>query len=151
VARKKRREPIWPLALMLAVVGGGLGLGALFPGALGRGGEGAVLEDLGEGAALPTPEDRIRVEVLNGGGVQGMAARATELLRDDGFDVVYFGNAANPAREGSTVLARTSDRDAAAEVGAALGIERVQLEPDSTLLVDVTVVLGPDWVPREER
>jgi hypothetical protein len=91
------------------------------------------------------------VEVLNGGGVQGMAGRATELLRDDGFDVVYFGNAQSVAQGGSVVLARTANRDAAAEVAAALGIEVVRLEPDSTLLVDVTVLLGSDWAPAEER
>ena len=36
---------------------------------------------------------RVRVEVLNAGGEDGMARLATEHLRDQGFDVVFFGNA----------------------------------------------------------
>ena len=36
---------------------------------------------------------RVRVEILNAGGKEGMARLATDLLRDSGFDVVYFGNA----------------------------------------------------------
>ncbi|MEX2295194.1 MAG: LytR C-terminal domain-containing protein [Gemmatimonadota bacterium] len=151
MGRTRRREPIWPLGLMLAVVAAGLGIGGLFPGVLGRGDGSGLVENLAEDGAVPAPGARVRVEVLNGGGVQGMAGRATELLRDDGFDVVYFGNAQSVARGGSVVLARTSNRDAAAEVAAALGIGMVRLEPDSTLLVDVTVLLGSEWAPAEER
>ena len=43
---------------------------------------------------LPHPDlGRVRVEVLNAGGVPGMASRATDHLRESGFDVVYYGNA----------------------------------------------------------
>jgi len=134
---------------MLAVVAVGLGVGALFPGVLGRG-DGVVL-DPSEAGDIPSQGDRIRVEILNAGGVQGMAGQATDQLRDDGFDVVYFGNAQSTGQTGSVVLARTADRDAAAEVAAALGIEDVRMELDSALLVDVTVLLGSEWARAPER
>jgi hypothetical protein len=38
-------------------------------------------------------KERIRVEILNGGGHAGAAREATDQLRDLGFDVVFFGNA----------------------------------------------------------
>ena len=42
----------------------------------------------------PEPiEERVRVEVLNGGGRIRMARSATDRLRQAGFDVVFFGNA----------------------------------------------------------
>ena len=37
---------------------------------------------------------------------------------------------------------------AAAAVAEALGVQRVRLEPDSGLYLEVTVVLGRDWVER---
>ncbi len=89
----------------------------------------------------------IRVEVLNGAGKAGLAREAVERLRARGFDVVYFGNASSFGRDSSVVVARTGRLDDAREVAGALGIHAVRSEPDSTLLLEVTVVLGADWPP----
>lgn len=89
--------------------------------------------------------DRIRVEVLNAGGRQGMARRATGLLRDQGIDVVYLGNAAAFGRDSSLVLDRVGRPEAAEEVAAALGIASVRSEADPSLYLDVTVLLGSEW------
>ncbi len=96
----------------------------------------------------PTVRERVRVEVLNGGGREGMARTATESLRDDGFDVVYFGNAPGEHRDSSQVLARSDQVEFARAVADALGIRHVEVEPDSNLYLDVTVVLGDEWEPR---
>jgi len=90
---------------------------------------------------------RVRVEVLNAAGVAGLARRATEHLRDRGFDVVAFGNAAVSGQARTIVFARTSDVDDARAVAAALGVDSVALEPDPQLFLDVTVQLGRDWPP----
>jgi hypothetical protein len=86
-----------------------------------------------------------RVEVLNAAGQPGWARAGTLVLRQKGFDVVSFGNARAFDRDSSVVLARTPDRGVADAVAAALGIDLVRVEPDSTLFVDATVVLGLDW------
>lgn len=93
----------------------------------------------------PATWDRIRVEVLNAGGVQGMAGRARDHLRDAGFDVVFYGNAASFDRDTTVVLARTGSAGAARAVAGRLGVEHVEAAPDSTRFVDVTVLLGTDW------
>ena len=93
---------------------------------------------------------RIRVEVLNAGGVAGMARRATEQLRDRGFDVVYMGNAATFQQDSTVVYARTADLEAARRVAEALGTDSVVLEPDPQLYLDATVHLGKDWPPASE-
>jgi hypothetical protein len=90
-------------------------------------------------------EGRIRVEVLNGGGRRGMARLATQQLRDAGIDVVYMGNADSFGHDSSVVLDRIGRPEDAARVAAALGLEDVRSEPDSALLLDVTVLLGFDW------
>lgn len=95
-------------------------------------------------------ERRIRVEVLNAAGRQGIAEAATEQLRDSGFDVVYFGNAPAFNRDSSAVLARRGGLESARAVADALGITAVWSAPDSTLLVDVSVLLGTDW-PRPQN
>jgi hypothetical protein len=91
--------------------------------------------------------ERIRVEVLNGGGHAGAAGEATDQLRDLGFDVVFFGNAGTFDRDSSVVLDRTGHLEAARGVADALGIRNVRSEPDSNLYLDVSVVLGREWVP----
>jgi hypothetical protein len=91
------------------------------------------------------PRQRVRVEVLNAGGKQNTARSATDVLRDGGFDVVYFGNAGAFSEDPSVVLDRVGDLDHAREVADALGIRAVRSEPDSNLFVDVSVRLGGDW------
>lgn len=112
----------------------------------------AGLTGVGGGAHGPSDTapnaSRIRVEVLNGAGRAGLARTAMERLRARGFDVVYFGNASTFGRDSSVVVARTGRLDDAAEVAGALGIQKVRSEPDTTLLLEVTVVLGSDWPPK---
>jgi hypothetical protein len=91
---------------------------------------------------------RVRVEVLNGGGLEGVAWDATRSLRDRGFDVVYYGNAETYSDDPSVVMDRVGDLETARSVAEALGILQVVSDPDSTRLVDVTVRLGPDWTGR---
>jgi hypothetical protein len=91
-------------------------------------------------------QGRLRVEVLNVGGVAGMARAATRDLRSGGFDVVEFRSerpfdAALP----SVVIDRVGRIDLAQAVAEKLGIDNVQSDPNPNLYVDVTVVLGSEW------
>ncbi|MFP3947878.1 MAG: LytR C-terminal domain-containing protein [Longimicrobiales bacterium] len=90
---------------------------------------------------------RVRVEVLNAGGRPDMARRAVDILRDRGFDVVYFGNAESFGQDTSRVLDRVGRVDAARAVADALGIETVESGRNENLYLDVTVRLGLDWEP----
>jgi hypothetical protein len=88
---------------------------------------------------------RIRVEVLNGAGVDKLAERATRHLRELDFDVVYYGNLEPFDRDSSAVVARIEELEPARRVADALGLRRVTQEPDRNLYLDVTVILGADW------
>ena len=98
------------------------------------------------GHLYPVPEgdDRIEVEVLNASGKQGLARVGTRVLRRKGVDVVFFGNADTTADSTRLVLRRGS-RERAEEVRKFLGMGKIELLPDSTRRVDVTVILGMDW------
>lgn len=96
-------------------------------------------------AARAAPGERVRVEVLNAAGVPGLARVATRTLRERGFDVVYFGNARGFSPETTLVIDRVGREETARDVAGALEVERVSSRPDSTLLLEVTVVIGRDW------
>ncbi len=104
------------------------------------------LPDAPEATTAERPEGRIRVEVLNAGGVSGMARDATRRLRSVGFDVVGFRNAGefDPERP-SVVIDRVGRTDVAQAVADALGIDNVQSEPGPNLYVDVSVLVGSEW------
>jgi hypothetical protein len=92
--------------------------------------------------------DRLRVEVLNGAGVAGLARLATRELRRQNFDVVYFGNAGGEHRDSSLVIDRAGREEDAWKVAQALGIDRVDSQPDTALYLEATVILGREWAER---
>ena len=89
------------------------------------------------------PSD-VRVEVLNGAGRSGLARSVTRQLRRDGFDVVFYGNADRTDHPRSVVLDRLDRPARAGAVAAALGIDSIAVAVDSSLMLDVTVLLGRD-------
>ena len=95
----------------------------------------------------PVVVGRVTVEVLNAGGVSGVARRATAVLRSAGFDVVSFGNASSFDQVESVVVDRIGDPNPALSVASVLGIRNVRSEPDSNLYLDISVLLGSQWLP----
>jgi hypothetical protein len=93
------------------------------------------------------PDSRVRVQVLNGSNIPGLAGRATDALREAGFDVVSIGNARTSVTT-SLVLDRVGSRAIADSVAGALGIARIETRRDTSLYLEVTVILGPDWRDR---
>jgi len=95
----------------------------------------------------PTPGHVIQLDVLNGSGARGAAARVTSFLRSRGFDVVEMKNYKSSRIAQTLVVDRIGDLSNARRVAAALGVpeKRViqQLNPD--YFVDVSVVIGGDF------
>ena len=83
------------------------GAGTVFVSGLGP-------EEPERGSALEAaaPSERITVQVLNAGGVDGLARKATAQLRDAGFDVVEYGDAASWDRDSTWVVDRVGRLEA---------------------------------------
>ncbi len=88
---------------------------------------------------------RIKVEVINATTVRGLGRRATIFLRDRGFDVVGI-TTSREVRDSTLVIDRSGHADWAALVGKALRA-RVEVRPDSSRYVDITVLIGANWRP----
>lgn len=98
---------------------------------------------------IPAGDDRIIVEVLNGSGRPGLARLGARRLRRQGLDVVLFGNADSTV-DSTRVILRRGEPARAKQVRDALGVGAVREARDSLRLVDVTVILGPDFSPDED-
>ena len=97
------------------------------------------------GGSAPAPQ----VQVLNGSGIAEMGQRAADTLRRRGLDVVAVGNADAADYAETLVLVRRGHAGVAHEVAAALGRGRVLEQRDTSLRVDVTIILGQDYAGRD--
>jgi hypothetical protein len=101
-------------------------------------------------AGIVAPDGvRIRVQVLNGTRVHGLARRATILLRDRGYDVVETGTSSKQA-DTTLVLDLSGHPDWAKRVASLFPPARIQTRADSSRYLDVAVVLGATWRPPAE-
>lgn len=90
--------------------------------------------------------DRVRVQVLNGTGVPGLAQQVQPVLVPAGAAVTLTGNADNFDYETTQVVFyRDEDVEAARAVQRALGVGEVVRSLVPLDVVDVTVVVGADF------
>ncbi len=99
----------------------------------------------GHAYAIPSADDRIVIEVLNGNGLPGLARTVTRQLRQQGLDVVFFGS--TEKTDSTAIVVRRGDAGAGSVVARALGSGVVRVEPDTLRRVDVSVILGSDYKP----
>ncbi len=143
-SRAAKRSPRQWLGLLLAVIAV-LAFLASFLMGLGRIGDRRAHAPRADTTrVLTVPDSRIRVQVLNGSDKSGLARLATDQLRAAGYDVVSLGNARSSVAT-SLVLDRVGNRQIADSVAHTLGITRVETRRDTSLYLEVTVILGPDW------
>jgi LCP family protein required for cell wall assembly len=97
-----------------------------------------VAQFLGGGVASST------VEVLNGAGVAGLAARTADKLTAHGFNVASVGDAPRPQQQ-TTIATRAGARAVGEQIASTLGLPPARVtETGSTGSADVQVILGPD-------
>jgi LCP family protein required for cell wall assembly len=84
------------------------------------------------------------VEVLNGAGVAGLAARTADRLAQSGFQIAGIGDAPKPQAQ-TTVTARPGGRSAAEQIASTLGVPASRVSESPGLSgADVQVILGAD-------
>ena len=96
------------------------------------------------------PNQNIEVEVLNGCGVPFLAAKTTDFLRSKHFDVVFSGNARNQQYQHTLIILRNEKVESFIKIANSFDIDytditHIQVTPDESLCLDVTVILGADY------
>jgi hypothetical protein len=89
----------------------------------------------------------IQIEVLNGHGVPGIAAKFTDYLREQGFDVVKTDNYESFNILKTVIIDRRGNMKNGIKIAEALGLkrDRVLQEVNEAYLIDAIVVLGKDF------
>jgi hypothetical protein len=89
----------------------------------------------------------LQIEVLNGCGVSGIAAKYTDYLRQEGFDVVKTENYETFNVLKTVVIDRKGSIQNGLRITSSLGLEedRVLQEINEAYLIDATVILGKDY------
>ena len=75
-----------------------------------------------------------------------MARAMTLQLRRAGIDVVFFGTAREAPLDSTLILMRRGDATLGARIRKVLGTGKIVLQPDASLLLDASVLLGLDLV-----
>ncbi len=95
---------------------------------------------------LEKKEEIIRVEVLNGCGRGGIAFQLAQDLRKEGLDVVNIGNARNFKYRKTLILNRSGKKGIAKRISEVIGCGEPQDRIEKKALVDVTVIIGRDYL-----
>ncbi len=103
-----------------------------------------ILEALAKN--VPAPEGT-NVEVLNGCGIEGAAAKMRERLEANGYTVVAVGNAATFDYKETVIEAAEAEREAALRAAALFGLGDERLEPPA---YDVKIIISDDYTVATE-
>ena len=107
----------------------------------------AFLEDtIGEAGK---PPDQIEVQVLNGNGRPGVGEKVAERLIGHGFRVVLSSNAPNFDYDKTLIITYEDSEEGdaiAAEARRLIGLGEVQVSAQSQGIVDLTIVVGKDFL-----
>ncbi len=104
---------------------------------------------------IQNPIEDIKVEVLNGCGVTGLASKTTEFLQSKNIDVIKSDNADHHNYINTLIIQRNEKYNSLKKVVETFGVyltdsTRIKILPDESLDVDVTVILGRDYTTFEE-
>jgi hypothetical protein len=87
----------------------------------------------------------MRVEVLNGCGVNRLAIKVSDILREKGFNVVKIGDTERSYSE-SVVIERADESMKNVKYFAKrIGCKNIGKDIDPSLYIDVTLIVGADY------
>jgi LCP family protein required for cell wall assembly len=102
----------------------------------------AVAQFLGGSAAAAAPSS-LSVEVLNGAGVAGLAARTADRLKQAGFTVTNIADAPRQQAQ-TTIVARPVARSTADQIASAVGLPSSRVSTGNLPNADIQIILGAD-------
>jgi LCP family protein required for cell wall assembly len=89
----------------------------------------------------------IRIVVLNGTSINGLASRTAEKLEEHGYDVLETGNA-DRRTDATLILEHRGHVRRAERLSSVLGCGVISADPDGDNPADITIILGSDMRSR---
>lgn len=89
----------------------------------------------------------VRVEILNGTEINGLASRTAQIYQSYGFRIISVTNAERDDYERTVILDRRGNPDATRRVAELIRCEQIhsELDENGDETVDVTIILGKDY------
>uniref|UniRef100_A0A7C6AF01 LytR family transcriptional regulator n=1 Tax=candidate division WOR-3 bacterium TaxID=2052148 RepID=A0A7C6AF01_UNCW3 len=87
----------------------------------------------------------IRVEVLNGCGVNRLAIKVSDILREKGFNVVKIGDTDRNYLETVVVERADTNMTNGKYFARRIGCKNIGKDVDPALYIDVTIIIGEDY------
>jgi hypothetical protein len=96
--------------------------------------------------AIYRKNSNIRVEVLNGCGVNRLALKVTNILRKQGFNVIKIGNTETQDFLKTVIIERSDESLKNAEyMSERIGCKNIGEDIDPGLYLEVTIIIGKDY------
>lgn len=90
------------------------------------------------------PDPNVKISILNGTSIPGLARKMRNDLIRDGLNVVEFGTSNYPFQKDSIIVCRKCDIKAANRTAEITGINRIYFVTDTTQLSNVLIIIGED-------
>jgi anionic cell wall polymer biosynthesis LytR-Cps2A-Psr (LCP) family protein len=91
-------------------------------------------------------EPNIKIKILNGTAVPGLARKLRNVLIRDGMNVTEFGTSNYPKTYDSIIVCRKCDMKDANRIAEMTGITKIYFVTDTTQLNNILIIVGEDMV-----
>ena len=91
-------------------------------------------------------EDSIKVKILNGTNVPGLARKLRSVLIRDGINVVEFATSPFPKMNKTVVINQKGSIKHAIRISEIIGASKIYNVVDSTQLHSVLIIIGKDYI-----
>ena len=86
----------------------------------------------------------LKIEVLNGSGIAGMATEAANVLKKEGYDVVNIANVSGIVYGETHIYDRNKNEKEAKKIAKILGVKDIEQDLNDEGNIDVTIIVGRD-------
>ncbi len=90
------------------------------------------------------PDQNVKISIMNGTSIPGLARKMRNDLIRDGLNVVEFGTSNYPFQRDSIIVCRKCDIKAANRTAEITGINRIYFVTDTTQLSNILIIIGED-------
>lgn len=96
-------------------------------------------------------EPSVKIKILNGTTIPGLARKLRNDLIRDGMNVVEFGTSTYPPVYNSIIVCRKSDMKSANKISEMTGISKIYFVTDTTQLNNILIIVGEDMASDEQK